>query len=72
MKYTQEDIKTVSQWLAEWEVDLNDKFLDFEELTQQLFNSENNYNNADTTSGQICYSENEILQLLIQIQELNG
>jgi hypothetical protein len=72
MKYTPEDIKTVSQWLAEWEVDLNDRLIDFEELAKQLFDSEDNYNNADITSGQICYSENEILQILTQIQELNG
>jgi hypothetical protein len=46
----------------EYEECFVDKEKFFEEITQEIYNSENNFNNADTTSNQRCFTEHEIKQ----------
>ena len=42
---------------------------DIEELAEELYNCENNFNNADVTSGQRCYTFDEIHDAVFKTQE---
>jgi hypothetical protein len=63
-EFTQYEIDIVKQWLDDWEIDINDKNIDIEILSKQLFSDENNYNNNDVTSQQTVFSQGYIFELL--------
>jgi len=42
---------------------------DVDELAQELYNDEQNFNNADKTSRQRCYQEHEIVSLINEVLE---
>ena len=69
-EFTQYEIDIVKQWLDEWEVDINDKNIDTEILSKQLFSDENNYNNNDVTSHQTVFTQGYICELLNRIKEV--
>jgi len=64
MKYREDELNTIKDRIIDWEVDLTDPRLDLKVLAEQFYSSEFNYNNADTTSGQICFLESDILSML--------
>jgi hypothetical protein len=70
-EFTQYELDIVKQWLDEWEVDINDKNIDIEILSEQLFSDENNYNNNDVTSHQTVFTQGYILELLNFIKNGN-
>jgi hypothetical protein len=55
----------VKTWISNWEVDIFDKRIDLEVLAQQMFESEDNYNNCDPTTNQYILSEDEIYNTLM-------
>ena len=63
-EYSESELDTVKGWVKEWEVDLTDTRLDLNILANQFYEDELNYNNADTTSGQTCFLDVEILEIL--------
>jgi hypothetical protein len=70
-EFTQYEIDIVKQWLDDWEIDINDKNIDIEILSKQLFSDENNYNNNDVTSQQTVFSQGYIFELLNFIKNGN-
>jgi hypothetical protein len=55
----------VKTWINDWEVDISDKNIDLEVLAQQMFEHDDNYNNADPTTNQYVLSEDEIYHTLL-------
>lgn len=49
----------------EWVEEMLEEELIIEEMVSEVFQDEQNYNNADTTSGQTCYTESEIKDILL-------
>ena len=70
-EFTQYEIDIVKQWLDDWEIDINDKNIDIEILSKQLFSDENNYNNNDVTSQQTVFTQGYIFELLNFIKNGN-
>jgi hypothetical protein len=43
--------------------------LDLDGMVSELFLGEDNYNNADKTTGQMCYTEEEIKEMVLKVLE---
>lgn len=63
MKIDGDELKKIKEWVSEY-ISEGD---DLNELVEEIYNDETNYNNADITSGQRCWDYDEIHEAVFSI-----